>query len=648
MEGNYKERGDSRNQESKSEYESIHKFLLFNFILANDIDAARNILKRNCGTDITLTGNDIKAYLSDVSSNILSVAPYRDLFRSCLRDMLDHRLRITRHYYFGSFNKGNFTQNERGDTDTSGYAAMLYKCLRDKSNCEHFINNYPDNPVKNDIDRINIPITLLELACVLSSKYNSTDMIDIILSMASTFKEDVLHVIVCNPSVNNDTVARLLESWPHVCRERDREVNFEVLPPIVYHDRDYREVYSDVLPPPVYRDHEYREVNSDVSPLQCRDRDYREAYNDEYNMRTSDPYDKRFHRLHVELSSSIIAYFDACQNDPEDPLCDHDKTTTLSKIKRFFRNTAKAIEVRNSCVFKVCVQNVDTKSRYVQSMAEYAIRCQAWYILHLILTNKDFENKLIWDEKWIVSSERPLFIANYLLRTFISIYRNALRQNDIVAVEAMTSSRLVRYGCISSGLLTQWLVCSYMTQVDKDALRKHSLFAMIFNFPNNQFSRDATFYIMCKLLIKLGVDIQDSRFFGKTPMSLAIEIGEMRLVRLLLYYGLSNDGSADMAFSNKEFHILKVLLLSGDRLEHNENTLKLLSKSSSNFNARKPMDRLRSREAIWVREWLTQPHSLSFYCRKGIREHYKTKLPQLLKSIAYPKKLKQYIRTEIL
>ena len=134
-------------------------------------------------------------------------------------------------------------------------------------------------------------------------------------------------------------------------------------------------------------------------------------------------------------------------------------------------------------------------------------------------------------------------------------------------------------------------------------------------------------------------------------MILAIDTRDVRLVRLLMYYNydLSNDKAANEAYTKEEFHLLKVLLLSGDRLTpYNQQDLLDTPLASYNYDLRVPLLRLRARGAAWLKEWLVQPHSLSFHCRKSIREHFKSDLTQLHRSIVYPRKLRNFLRTMIL
>ena len=432
---------------------------------------------------------------------------------------------------------------------------------------------------------------------------------ELLLSTVRFQQESVnLHMIICSPFVNNEAVAILLE-W----RSLHLDENYCCwwysgqckLPPI------------------------------------------------EFKIRLQNPDSDVFRRLHGELSSSIIAYFDACQNDPQDPLCHSDTAETLSKIKAFFQGTGKAIQLRNSCVFMLCFQNIEDKSPHATAFVQFAIWWEAWYIMHLMLTDQALDNKSVLDSVWDGGCEQPLFISNYILSVCLSRFNRSSISERRDIVEKLKNQRLPIefHGSSRDDPLVLWLICAYSIQMDQNALRNYNLCDLLFN-SRNRGLRPSTRLLMVKLFIKFGIDvIRPSSQTKETPMSYAIDTSDMRLVRLLLYhnYDLSCDNAANWACLSNEFHLLKVLVLSGDRLTpKNEETFLDTPLSTYGFDPQDPLDRLRGREVTWLKDWLPQPHSLSFHCRKTIRELYKTDLPQLLQLIFYPKKLKMFLRTEII
>ena len=596
-----KERMERLEKEKRElEYMKIHKFLLFNFILANDTHAMSTILHQNCDTDMRLTSEDIDNYLNDDPfQSILGVHRYRALFQSCLKDMLDHRLRLARHRCYKFLNKSDLAAISRRFYELK-YCNRLCKhymeaSYKEQSFCpaelyavgnmlyrgiylQPFIDNYPNYPDKYLSDT-SFNLTLLELACVLCKTYKSTAMVELILSVIKVDEND-LHVIVCNPSVNNEAIAQLLKSKP------------------------------------------------------CHDGS----------------------ELHDALSSSIIAYFDACQNDPKDPLGHSDTDTTLSKIKTLFQGAGKAIHIKNSYLFRICMQNA--KRQNARPLVELALENEAWYILYLLLTNHHSEIEGISNlVRWIPRKDQPLFITNFLMRTTMGLYQEALKRNDQKAVE-QTEFIIFNTKISNYFPLTQWLIYSYRIRADRNAMRRYGLCELLLT--GNAQLHKSTFNTMCKILIKLGVDInkvfyiekRDSNGFStytpQTSMRCAIQTDNMRLVRLLLYhnYDLTHKGDSSMndAFDWERYSLLKVLLLCGGKLS--QSAIELLTKDYMT-----PCIWLNVHEdRSWFKEWLEQPPSLSFHCRKSLREHYKTKLPQLLRSLddRFPEKLKKYLRTEIL
>ena len=87
------------------------KFLLFNFILANDTHEGQAILNDKGGISLTendmmLTCKDIEQYLNDCPViSMQCLEKYRVLFQSCLDDMCNHRLRLARHVIFQLVNR---------------------------------------------------------------------------------------------------------------------------------------------------------------------------------------------------------------------------------------------------------------------------------------------------------------------------------------------------------------------------------------------------------------------------------------------------------------------------------------------------------------------------------------------------------------
>ena len=311
-------REERRTRELEKEYDSIHKFLLFNFILANDTRAVHTILKQKRNLDLRLTGHDVKNYLNGCPGpNILCEDRYRTLFRLCLRDMMHHRLRIARHVCYKFLNKSVLDKGDDEEdcqADFSDCPAELYNYSQswDMDYLHDFVNNYTNDPEK---DVCYPDVNLLELACVLCRIYNSTDIVAFILKKTSSFHKGDLHVITCNPSVNSDCITQLLQWWSSIYvlqgnyeHNYDRLMNYGGLPPI---------------------QHKIRRRITNTKP---------------------------FIRLRAQLSSSIITFFDACQSDSEYPLCDSEKDATLSKITTFFQGMSKTMAIKNSCVFRICLQ----------------------------------------------------------------------------------------------------------------------------------------------------------------------------------------------------------------------------------------------------------------------------------------------------
>ena len=112
--------------------------------------------------------------------------------------------------------------------------------------------------------------------------------------------------------------------------------------------------------------------------------------------------------LHGHATASIAAYFDACQKDTEDPFEHRDTSTTLSKIERlFYCCTEKTIEIRNSRLFRLARKQYANTFEDLESLVRCAIDHKAWYILHLILTDKDIELQdiLSWDNAYMLSEK---------------------------------------------------------------------------------------------------------------------------------------------------------------------------------------------------------------------------------------------------
>ena len=174
-----------RKNERKPEMnpKDLQKFLLFNFILANDTHEVRAILeskgqKTMTDPDMILTGSDIETYRKDSQFiSTLGVEKYRVLFQSCLEDIRVHRLRLARHKLFGFVNKRDLTGDESyyGDdimiVDSSNTCSILYGSLPKAKRLRSFTGLYQRNQWKYTLPKEKDPyfdsITLLELASVL-------------------------------------------------------------------------------------------------------------------------------------------------------------------------------------------------------------------------------------------------------------------------------------------------------------------------------------------------------------------------------------------------------------------------------------------------------------------------------------------------
>ena len=177
------------------------------------------------------------------------------------------------------------------------------------------------------------------------------------------------------------------------------------------------------------------------------------------------------------------------------------------------------------------------------------------------------------------------------------------------------------------------------------AVYQHSLSDLFWFHRNDSPPPSMMPWVLSKLLIPLGIDMQRWPVWPAEPaMLFAVSTDDMRLVRTLLYYNydFSQDQPAAMAYRSGRFEILKVLFLCGDKLTEDEGEF---------TNEISPWIKTTEEDikaGLWLKEWLEKPPSLTLLCRMRIRNIYKTDLPGILRSIAYPRKLKRFLRTEIL
>ena len=555
-----KDREARKIQELEKEYDSIHRFLLFNFILANDTHAVRTILKQKYKMDMTLAGNDLENYLKDTppfgsSNSILSVDRFRTLFRSCLRAMQDHRDKLKR----------------------------------------------LSLPLQETNERQNYDINLLELASILCDTFESTDMLVLILKnrQYENFKEYV-SIAICNPAVNKNAVAQLLS----------------------YSFNHYGKFYGNMT--------KLSDLLVQIQQNRCVR--YFMGYVYEY------------------ASALIFAYFQRRQNDAEVPFTHQDMISTKSKIKRFFDIPRKAIEERNSSVFKMCSAENASSEYSVEDIVKLihgSLASNAWYILHLILTNKSFEDKLVWKNSYI-NRNHPLFITMYMLNTFLAFHKSAVYRKDRNAVKQLGFKELeypYKYG---GEELLVWIVCTYMIKVGNTVQEKYRL-SDIFNaniLTANGLLRSTRQRTMYKLFIHFGVDVNNGNSGHESPMCNAISDCDMQLVRTLLYhnYTLGKDDAVTKALNDNKYSFLRVLLLCGAQLPAKT------KESVTNEPITTYISAANKAAVIWLKQWLGQPHSLASLCRKSLREHYGAALTPLLMSLddRYPENLIRYLRTEVL
>ena len=490
---------------------------------------------------MTLSNDDLESYLNDIppfgsNINILSVDRFRTLFRSCLKDMRDHR---------DTLKRLSLPHQETNRSKT-------------------------------------YDINLLELASILCDTFQSTDMLELILPncQRDNFKEYV-SIAICNPAVNNEAVAQMLL---YVKQKRNEYIKMM----LKYHANYFLNIY-------------------------------------EY------------------ASSLIFAYFHRRQTNTDVLFTHQDMTSTKTKIKRFFNTPRKAIKERNSSVFKVCFENASSEYSVeeIEELVCNVLASKLWYILHLILTNPSFKEKFVWKNSYI-NTNHPIFITMYMLNTFLALHKHAVNRKHSNAVKQLAFTELkYPYGHGGDELLV-WLVCTYMVQVGSAVKEKYILSDIL--LANS--SHDSTHRrIMCNLFIHFGVDVNRGNYGFYSPMCEAILDDDMHLVRILLYnnYALGKDNAVMLAFNKGAFRCLKVLLQCGAQLPQNHKA-DIINESLSYLTEEERAS------YFWIKEWLVQPHSLSFHCRKSLREHYGTALTPLLRSIGdrYPEKLKRYLRTEIL
>ena len=149
--------------------------------------------------------------------------------------------------------------------------------------------------------------------------------------------------------------------------------------------------------------------------------------------------------------------------------------------------------------------------------------------------------------------------------------------------------------------------------------------------------------MFCSILFKLWNGSGGSPINLRWPLYRAVARGFATVVTLLITNGCdmsliepNEKCTITLAVKQSDYNILKILLLCGA--------------DTSVLSLRDLMDPPRYAEGyfeddrLFLVQWLQQPRSLKYFCRKTIRHIYGSMLPSALKTIRYPQYLKDYIR----